>query len=181
MKNFLQSFDHTFVDKKYLDIGSSYGWFVKEFSKIGFNSIGLERDPISLEIGYKVYGIEKSQIIHNDIVLGLRKMIDNNQKYDIVSCLSVLHHFVLNKNSTSALELIKLIDNVTKHVLFLDTGEEHESAFEGTLNNWNPEFIKNWIKSNTSFKEVYSLGVDQDCKPPFIGYYNRTLFACIKS
>jgi hypothetical protein len=65
-------------------------------------------------------------------------------------------------------------------VLFLDTGEEHESAFGGSLKGWSPEFIKNWIKNNTTFKSVIPLGMDKDKKSPFEGYYSRTLFACVK-
>ena len=91
-----------------------------------------------------------------------------------------MHHFVLNKSSTSAESLIKLIDKITEEVFFLDTGEEHETAFGDTLRGWSPEFIQKWIIKNTTFKKVIPLGVDRDKKPPFEGYYNRTLFACVK-
>ncbi len=164
----------------YLDIGSSYGWFVKEFEKLGFSAFGLERDPFGMEIGFKMYDLNKNQIIHDDIVRGLEKLIKNKRNFDVVSCLSVLHHFALNKSSTAAEDFIKMIDKITGKILFLDTGEEHETAFEGTLNGWNPVFIQQWLLENTTFKHVIPLGKDNDRKPPFEGYYNRTLFACVK-
>jgi hypothetical protein len=166
--------------KNYLDIGSSYGWFVNEFGRLGFSAFGMERDPFGMDIGFKVFGINHNQIIHQDVVFGLTDLVNKKKSYSVVSCLSVLHHFVLNKSSTSAEELIKLIDKITDKVLFLDTGEEHESAFGGSLKGWSPEFIKNWIKNNTTFKSVIPLGMDKDKKSPFEGYYSRTLFACVK-
>ncbi|MGV8948021.1 MAG: hypothetical protein ACOH2E_01440 [Candidatus Paracaedibacter sp.] len=167
-------------DKSYIDIGSSYGWFVNEMSRLGYQSFGMDRDPFGIEVGFHVYGLKREQIIHSDLVFGLEKLLENKMSYNVVSCLSVLHHFVLGKSSISAESFIKLLDNITDKILFLDTGEEHEQAFEGALNGWNVNFIKQWIKTHTSFKEVIPLGVDQDCKKPFEGYYNRTLFACIK-
>ncbi len=180
MKSFLEKSESPVPEKTYLDVGSSYGWFVREFSKQGFSAFGMERDPFGIDIGFKVFNLDKKQIIHKDIVVGLTELVAKRKSYSVVSCLSVLHHFVLNKSSTSAEELIKLIDNITDKVFFLDTGEEHERAFDGTLNGWNPRFIKEWILKNTMFKSVIPLGVDKDRKPPFEGYYNRTLFACVK-
>ncbi|MBX9696595.1 MAG: hypothetical protein K2X53_00755 [Alphaproteobacteria bacterium] len=166
--------------KTYLDIASSYGWFVKEFSTIGFNAFGMERDPAGIEVGLYAYGVKPEQIIHSDIVIGLENLVHDKKSYDVVSLLSILHHFALNKSSTSAEELMRCVDKITGKVLFFDTGEEHESAFGGTLAGWTPEFIQKWIVQNTTFSKVVALGVDGDKKKPFEGYYNRTLFACVR-
>lgn len=164
----------------YIDIGSSYGWFVHKMGELGFDAYGMERDPFGMQIGFKVYGVQKEQIIHADVARGLEEQLERGNKYDVVSCLSVLHHFVLEKSSTSAESFIKLLDKITDKVLFLDTGEEHEVAFGKTLAGWSPEFIQQWIKSHTSFNKVIPLGIDQDRCKPFENYYNRTLFACIR-
>jgi hypothetical protein len=180
MRNFLEQEEMSEWKKNYLDIGSSYGWFVSAFGQMGFSAHGLERDPFGMDIGFKVYGLKPTQIFHQDIVFGLTDLVQQKKTFSVVSCLSVLHHFVLNKSSTSAEMLIQLIDQVTDKVLFFDTGEEHEAAFRGTLSGWNPEFIKAWLLKNTRFKQIISLGVDGDRKYPFEGYYRRTLFACVK-
>lgn len=183
MKKFLQQENYLKNDQEqstYIDIGSSYGWFVKQMSILGFDSYGMERDPFGMEIGFKVYGVDKQKIIHSDICIGLEKKVQDNKKYDIVSCLSVLHHFVLGKSSTSAEEFIQLLDKITGRVLFLDTGEEHEAAFNGMLQGWNVKHIIEWLKKNTSFKTVVSLGIDQDRRKPFDSYYARTLFVCVR-
>jgi 2-polyprenyl-3-methyl-5-hydroxy-6-metoxy-1,4-benzoquinol methylase len=182
MESFLKKTKKSLFHSKgtYIDLGSSYGWFVSEMSRLGLDAFGMERDPFGMEIGFKVYDLKRDQIIHRDIVLGLEELISQKKKYNVVSCLSVLHHFALQKSSTSAETFIKLLDKITEDTLFLDTGEEHETAFGRALQGWNPEFIKKWIKKNTTFKDVIPLGIDQDRQGVFKDYYNRTLFACVK-
>ena len=171
---------HKQKKKTYIDVGSSYGWFVSKMGELGFNACGIERDPFGMEIGFRVYGLQKQQIIHSDIILGLEGQVKKRNIYDVVSCLSVLHHFALGKSSTSTENLIRLLDQITGKVLFLDTGEEHESAFGQDLKGWNPAYISRWIKENSTFSDIIPLGLDQDRVQPFENYYNRTLFACIK-
>ena len=180
MHDFLQLKEYNHKRKSYLDIGSSYGWFVSKFKEYGFDAYGLDRDPFGIDIGYKVYGIEPGKITNSDIVVGLNSMIQNKVRYDIVSCLSVLHHYVLGKSSTSAEEFIKKVDQITGDILFLDTGEEHESAFEGELKGWSPEYVRTWLLENTTFTQVIALGIDADRAVPFENYYSRTLFACTR-
>ena len=48
------------------------------------------------------------------------------------------------------------------------------------LKDWNDDFIINWLKSNTSFKEITILGKDSDNVGDFVDNYRRTLFACVK-
>ena len=124
--------------------------------------------------------MKPEQINHSDITIGLEKMVSQGNIFDFTSCMSVMHHFVLGKTSYTPEHLLKLLDRITKQVMFFDTGEEHELAFGGTLYGWNVEYIHNWILSNSSFMEVIPLGRDNDRKPPFQGYYNRMLFACVK-
>lgn len=180
MMKFLSSDYLNLEERNYLDIGSSYGWFVKKFSEGGFQAIGLERDPFGMDIGFKVYGLNPSQIVHSDIGLGLERLLNQGKVFSVISCLSVLHHFVLKKSSLSAEDFIRLVCKLTRSVLFLDTGEASEFAFGTSLDGWTPEFIASWIKKHTRFKQVIPLGKDDDRHPPFQGYYNRTLFACVK-
>ena len=48
-------------------------------------------------------------------------------------------------------DFIRKVDAVTGTVLFLDTGESHEDWFKESLAEWDAEFIKKWLKENTSF------------------------------
>ena len=180
MKDFLK--EKALVDKpgSYFDIASSYGWFVNEFSKMRFDAYGMERDCMAIDVGEKVYGLPKEKVMNQEVSLGLATLVKEKKKYDVVSLLSILHHFVLHKNSVTAEELIQLVDKVTGKVLFLDTGEAQEPAFVDLLPDWDQEFIQDWIKKHTSFTKVIPLGVDNDRKKPFETYYNRMLFACVR-
>jgi hypothetical protein len=165
----------------YLDIACSYGWFVKEFGRLGFDAYGGgEIDWAACEIGRRIYGLRKDQVIRSEVVRFLK---NNVRRYDVVSCLSLVHHFIIGlpyRASISAEEMLSLIDRATKTVLFFDMGEEHEAWFRDRLSGWEPDHIEQWLRKNTSFTQIYRLGVDQDNVPPFENNYGRTLFACMR-
>jgi hypothetical protein len=92
----------------------------------------------------------------------------------------MLHHFVLGRTPHTAETLISLLDQATSDVLFLDTGERHESWFRLVLPEWSPAFARQWILDHTSFESVRILGTDRDNAAPFAGKYGRTLFACTR-
>jgi hypothetical protein len=163
--------------RTFFDLGSSYGWFVKRFEELGFASTGVERDLVSCAIGTHCYGLRPEQIRSGDIVDVLSKEAG---RYDVVSLMSVLHHFVLGESAITAEALIGLADGVTDKVLFLDTAQAHEEAYAGTLSRWTVPYVVEWIKRNTSFTRVIPLGRDGDRVPPFHRYYGRTLFACVR-
>ena len=175
--------------KSYLDIGSNYGWFVSKMAQTGFESYGLEQDYIASSVGTHMYGLKQEQIVNREMVSYLKVTSDT---FDVVSFLSVLHHFELSRGGNSvylhsygqdkiaAKNVIKLVDSITNKVLFFETGQSHEKAFSGRLSKWTDDFIINWLKENTTFKHIINLGKDEDNIPPFEGYYGRTLFACIR-
>ena len=144
---------------------------------LGFDSFGLEQDHIAISVGTQMYGINQEQIINSNIISYLKK---TSRKFDVVSFLSVLHHFELAQYSIDPKEIIRMIDKLTNKVLFLETGQSHEKAFGEKLSKWTDDFIINWLKENTTFQHIINLGKDEDNIPPFEGYYSRTLFACIR-
>lgn len=166
----------------YLDIACSYGWFVKQFDKLGFDARGGgEIDWAACEIGRHVYGLREGQVTRGEVVHFLQS---NTRTHDVVSCLSLLHHFLLGapyRASISAEEMIRLVDRATGKVLFFDMGQEHEGWFREKLNGWNPDFIEQWLLKNTTFSQIHRLGTDHDNVPPFEDNYGRTLFACVRN
>lgn len=163
--------------KTYLDIACSYGWFVKAFEQLGFSASGVEIDWAAVEIGRLMYGLKSYQIERSEVVSAL---YNDEKRYDIVTCFSLLHHFVLNRASISADDMLKLIDAKTKTALFMDMGQNHEEWFRNSLSKWNADYIEDWLRNNSSFKRIYRLGKDSDNIPPFENNYNRTLFACLR-
>jgi 2-polyprenyl-3-methyl-5-hydroxy-6-metoxy-1,4-benzoquinol methylase len=159
----------------YLDICCSYGWFVAEMRRRGFQAFGVDRDTAAISVGRLAYGLDASANQITDIITFLDQQ---KRQYDIVSCFSVLHHFVRGSMRCSAAEFMRKVDAATGTVLFLDTGECHEEWFKEILAGWDAEFIQQWLKDHTSFSRVEILGTDADNVCPYEKQYQRHLFSC---
>ncbi len=163
---------------KYLDLGSSYGYFLAEMAKLGFESYGVDKCANSLMLGTICYQVPQKRML----CMGVENFFDlNEDHYDVVSLLSVLHHFLLGRGRISAKELIEQVDKITKRVLILDSGQNHEGWFKDTLPNWDEKTMIQWLKDHTSFDEVIPLGKDSDNVGVYAPNYQRTLIACYKS
>ena len=166
------------VSRSYLDIASSYGWFVSEMQKEGFRAEGVERDPTAISIGKVMYGLKADQMHRSDCVALLRTLQD---RYDVTSCFSLMHHYLLNRLNASAEDLLRLLDSATRCVMFFDMGQGHEEFFSGdAYEGWDADQIHRWLETNTTFKRIVRLGEDEDAVPPFQNSYGRMLFACMR-
>ncbi|GAA1510117.1 ParB N-terminal domain-containing protein [Nocardioides humi] len=161
----------------YLDVASCYGWFVAQMAERGLDAEGMERDPLGATLGRLVYGLDPERIRIGDAVGLLR---GTRETWDVVSCFSLLHHFVLGRGSCDEVELVRLLDRATGRVLFLDTGQEHERWFRSSLRGWNPDHIRRFLLENTTFSQVLDLGPDRDAVGPYADNYGRHLFACVR-
>ena len=162
--------------RRYLDVGSCYGWFVHEMGEHGWDARGIELDPTARRLGELVYGLDPTRITVGDCADALT----DDHRADVVSCLSVLHHFALGKGSCSAEELLLQLDSATGTVLFLEIGQGHEEWFAETLTQWDEDFIERWILDNSSFRRIVRLGIDDDSVPPYEAHYGRMLFGCMR-
>ncbi|WP_418057704.1 hypothetical protein [Pimelobacter simplex] len=176
MESFLRGRDQ--LAGSYLDVASCYGWFVRHLGDLGLDAEGIERDPLGATLGRIVYGLDPARIRTGDAVALLR---GSHETWDVVSCFSLLHHFVLGRGSCDAVELVRLLDQATGRVLFLDTGQEHERWFRKSLRGWDPTYIREFLLEHTTFDEVLDLGPDRDAVPPYEDNYGRHLFACVRA
>lgn len=163
--------------KSYLDVACNYGWFVKSMKEHGYDAYGLEVDKACRMIGKVFYNLDEAQLHASE---AMNFFADNARTYDVVSCFSLAHHFALRDNESGLLSLITALDRATDKILFFEMGDEGEEWFTEKLKGWNPLSIEKWLRENTSFSQIFSLGTDQDRIKPFEKNYRRTLFACIK-
>ncbi|MFC7300814.1 methyltransferase domain-containing protein [Cognatiluteimonas weifangensis] len=161
----------------YLDIACNYGWFVKEMRDAGYDAYGIEIDKFARKIGVLKYGLPVSSLLAGEATIFLR---ETSSRYDIVSCLSLLHHFVLGGDPGLATELLRHLDRLTKRVLFIELGDADEAWFRRRMPGWTPAHIHDWLRENTTFSSIVALGKDSDRAPPYAGNYGRTLFACTR-
>ncbi len=178
MEAFLKSRGYdSLPGRTYLDLGCYYGWFVRSMRDLAYDATGVEIDTAARKIGLYFYGLLEHQIIRDEIVHFLS---NNPRRYDVVSCFSVMHHFVMGHGRISADELLRLLCKTTARVLFFEMGDENESWFTEKLAGWNPATIANWLREVGTFREVIPLGTDQDRVAPYEDQYARTLFACVQ-
>ncbi|MGA2170218.1 MAG: polysaccharide biosynthesis C-terminal domain-containing protein [Terracidiphilus sp.] len=164
------------ASSSYLDVACSYGWFVSEMQKAGFQAEGVERDPSAISVGQTMYGLKPDQVHRSDVVSFLRK---HQNGFDVTSCFSLAHHYILNRLNVSAEELLGLVDEATRRVMFFDMGQSHEYPGE-KLDGWDPDHIHHWLEANTTFRRIVRLGGDEDAVPPNRRIFGRMLFACVR-
>ena len=158
-----------------VDIGCSYGWFVRLLTQRGYDTYGIDRDLFALKIAELVYGVKSNTLIRDDI---LHFLANQRVPYDVVTCFSVIHHFALGLGAIGPEEFVSMLDRVTGSVLFFDTGQSHEAWFKNSLRVWDTAYIIEFIKKYTTFTKIDVLGVDTDNVGPYADNYARTLFAC---
>jgi 2-polyprenyl-3-methyl-5-hydroxy-6-metoxy-1,4-benzoquinol methylase len=161
----------------YLDVGASYGWFVKEMMSYGFDAYGVDRDYFSLKVGTAIYGLPEERLKLSDVMTYLEQQ---KKKIDAVSCFSVLHHYILYDNGITPEEIIRLLDKITGKVLFFEMGQSHEQALKKKLAGWDDNYILGWLRKNTTFRRIEIIGRDNDGQGRFKGAYGRALFACTR-
>lgn len=175
MKTFLKN--NKISKGSLIDLATSYGWFPIQFKTRGFDVMGLDRDPDAIKISRLITGLEKNETRTIKIEDFLYK---NKKRYDVVLFLSILHHYAIGKEKGRVNEILRELDKITKRVLFLDMGQNHEAWNKKLLPEWDDKFIEEKIKKNTSFKKVIRLGKDKDNRGKYRQNYRRTLFACVK-
>lgn len=177
MHRLLKSLDHLPDHASYLDVASCYGWFVAQMAEAGLDAFGVERDPLGKVVGEAVYGLNPDRI-----AVGTAEdfLSQTDRKWDVVSCLSLLHHFALGRASVPVGEFLGLLDQATNHVLFLDTGQANEEWFADRLPDWTPDHIAHMLETETSFDLVVDLGADEDAVGSYTHNYQRHLFACVR-
>lgn len=165
-------------DTTYLDLAACYGWFVWQMGLVGFKSHGVEIDPAAPCLANAIYGLPSGSLTTDDVVAFLQR---STRQWDVVSCFSLLHHFVMGNGTSSPEELLHLVDKVTRKVLFLDTGQEHEQWFRTSLAGWSTAGIIEFLRRETTFNSIIDLGPDHDSVGVYSEQYGRHLFACVRN
>ena len=174
MQAFLRERD---IRGSYLDVASCYGWFVAAMGSAGFDACGMEYDPLAVPLGKAVYHLRDGQVVTGDAV---ELLATSDRTWDVVSCFSLLHHFVIGRKSISPEQLLERLDKVTQRVLFFDMGQEHEQWLRKSMPGWHAAFIAEFLQRSTTFDRIIDLGPDDDARPPYAANYGRHLFACVR-
>ena len=163
--------------RTFLDVECGFGWFVREMASLGYDATGIESNRPCCEIGWHVYGLSRDQLRRACAAELLRT---ESRVYDVTACLGVLQHYLVNFRPVTAQQMLALLDQRTRQVLFFETVEAHETWAGETFSRWTPEYVAQWVREHSNFTKVTALGRDEDNRPPFAGRFGRTLFACTR-
>jgi SAM-dependent methyltransferase len=149
----------------FLDIGCGYGWFLAEMRKRGYRVRGIERDAAIGTIGVAAYGLrDHIQFGDASVVLG-----ELDEPHDVVCCLGLMHDARYDQDSISMAILLRELDRLTKHVLFIDV----EACRKARNQPWRLPFGEA-LNRLTSFEHIDVLGTDGDQGQ------NRQILACYR-
>lgn len=161
----------------HLDVAANYGWFVARLRDAGLRSEGVELDPRSKQLAALAYGLTESELHTASAEDWLAIAGEERRTWDVVTCFSLHHHFVLGRGSVSADELLGRLRGVTSRVLVFDTGQDHEQWFQESLAGWSSTRVAAALRA-AGFATVVDLGPDSDSAGRFASNYGRTTFAC---
>jgi SAM-dependent methyltransferase len=158
--------------KNMLDIGSNAGYYLFEFAKRGYASHGLETDPDLVHftaLASYVLGIE-----HVSCELGRldRPYVQRMKPYDVVLCLSVIHHIIMETSFENAEAILRGLAANTNKALFFEMGQSNE-----LMADWSPKLPKmepdpeQWISAwllRCGFRKTEVIGTSTTTVPRLI-------------
>lgn len=169
-----------------LDLGCNTGFFSHYFARLGAQPTGIDSNSHnsikgttadaaisvieSAKTMSKEYGV-KATFVEDDII----SYLETAPKFDIVLCLSLIHHFfnVHNgygvKSQTDVSEVFQLVASKAKRLLYFEI--DHNTADKY---GWEETDVPKIIQKLGNFKEVRVIGISVDA---YLRY--RNLYECI--
>jgi len=148
--------------KSLLDLGSGEGYFtLRTADELGISSIGIDSDKRRLSLAYLT--LMKEKIVNAGFMQGdiSPNFISTLPSFDIVLCMSLLHHILVEKGESYAKILMEKIRNKTGKAMIFEMGESNENM------SWAkklPDMGENphkWIEEflySCGFRDVKKIG-----------------------
>lgn len=141
----------------YLDVGSSYGWYLGEMKRFGFSVLGVEPEPGAVEIGRSFYGLDASEVVVGEPLEVVEQM---EEPFDVVSCFGLLAAFAGGSGRETAERLVKAMDRIVDRVLILESDED--PTYASLPPGANPASLTRLVLDSTSFRQAVDLGENHD-------------------
>jgi hypothetical protein len=142
----------------FIDVGSSYGWFLGEMKQFGYAVQGIVADRAFVDISTSYFGLGTEEIIVGDLTESVEQL---NGASDVVSCFELLNVFDGGRGRDETARLIKAIDRIVDRVLVVDCDEDPGRASTPITDSTGTSLTR-LILDNTSFREVVDLGENRD-------------------
>jgi len=162
-----------------LDLGCAEGYFVQQAASRGCIAVGIDADVRRLTIAQNtslLNRIEGAGFVYSHITT---ETIEKMPSFDVVLCLSVLHHVMYEHGVDHAKKLMKAILKRTRMGLIFDMGQSNE-----VTHNWSsllPTMLpspETWIAQflrEVGFSQIETLGQTDAYKSTV----HRVVFFCL--
>jgi hypothetical protein len=148
--------------KTVIDIGSNSGYYLVRFADLGYLSHGIESDPdLVYFTSLQNYLLDAKGVSCECGRFDLA-FIQHMPRYDIVLCLSIMHHIIMSEGVNAAEAVLEGLAQKTNHVLFFEMGQSNETKADWfhRLPRMEPDpevWISQWLRK-CGFKKVETIG-----------------------
>jgi len=146
-----------------LDIGTHFGFFVRELTKRDYTAIGIDNNKRHIEIANKIDKIEgiSCNFIFGDAISYLK---NTDEEYDAVLLLSALHHI---PDDNAKIEILKMVSNKSKKTIIEAITPDSYPYSKGKSYLLDSSNITDAILDNTKYKSWDVIGIS-DVKRPLL-------------
>ena len=161
--------------KSFLDLGCAEGFYVRKAANIGCFSIGVDNNPEIFALSQAAKNIEKEQ--NSGFVLNKisETLFDTLPEFDMVICLSVLHHVIRIEGLESMKGYMRRIAKIHKKAFLFDMGTSLEAGQKSELPDMGADPAV-WIRAlleDCGFKNIEQIG-----STPSPNGVSRPFFLC---
>jgi len=164
----------------FMDVGSQFGYFVYAMAEKGLVSFGIELSPDSVWLSKKIGEINK---ISNCGFLNIDvtpESVKSLPAVDIVSCMSVYHHWVRNNDFNYADKIMDSLCSRARKAIVFDTGQNDEIAPWASSLNFMGDDPKIWIEKYLKSKGFSSVKYLGEFTASHVSETPRHLFVAIR-
>lgn len=137
----------------YLDVGADYGWFLHEMKLLGWQVLGIERDPLAAELATSFLDLTVDELAVGEWSAVTREL---EEKFDVVSCFDFARSVDWTSADPRARDLLCALDHATAGVLFVDGGDHADGAPQGSA------ALVEFVLAHSSFTRSHDLGDNVD-------------------
>jgi SAM-dependent methyltransferase len=152
-----------------LDVGSNAGYYLFELAKLGYLCHGLEADPDLVHYTALAAYLQNTKGVSCEWGRLDLSYIERMPCYDVILCLSVMHHIILAEGMDFAKAIGQGLARKAKHVMFFEMGQsnEIEADWSVRLPRMEPDpetWISQWLKQ-CGFRRVEVIGTSPTTVP----------------
>lgn len=180
LKNARSCQDRLVLIKKYLprgcrnilDIGSNSGYYLFALAKLGYRCYGLEADSDLVLYAHLASYLLKAKGASCECGMLNLSFVERMPRYDVVLCLSVMHHIILREGLAAAEKILTGLREKANYALFFEMGQsnEIEADWSVRLPRMEPDpetWISQWLKQ-CGFSRVQTIGTSTTTVPRFL-------------